>query len=139
MSLKKLLLRDTTYNKWVEDQTEDRIKYRRALDSSTVLNQRHLTLPGSGFRGLTHDRDFHLLEGDTIPVQMMWQTKKFGYVEGNGFQALELPYDGNELSMVIVAKPGCVDPKVSIPKFELSAPKFNLASQYALTFETGRG
>jgi serpin B len=33
---------------------------------------------------------------------MMQQTESFGYVEGEGYQAVELPYDGHELSMVIL-------------------------------------
>jgi serpin B len=33
---------------------------------------------------------------------MMEQTESFGYAEGEGYQAVELPYDGRELSMVIL-------------------------------------
>jgi serpin B len=33
---------------------------------------------------------------------MMSQTKRFGYVQGTGYQAVELPYDGQELSMVVL-------------------------------------
>jgi serpin B len=32
----------------------------------------------------------------------MRQTESFGYAEADGYQALELPYDGSELSMVIL-------------------------------------
>lgn len=35
-------------------------------------------------------------------MPMMRQTESFGYAEGNGYQAVELPYDGRELSMVIL-------------------------------------
>jgi len=35
-------------------------------------------------------------------VPMMRQTAYFGYAEGEGFQAVELPYDGEELAMVIL-------------------------------------
>jgi serpin B len=34
-------------------------------------------------------------------VTMMKQTESFGYTEGEGYQAVELCYDGGELSMVI--------------------------------------
>jgi len=34
-------------------------------------------------------------------VPMMRQTESFGYTEGEGYQAVELLYDGGELSMVI--------------------------------------
>ena len=33
---------------------------------------------------------------------MMSQTEEFGYSEGDGYQTVELPYDGQELSMVIL-------------------------------------
>jgi serpin B len=33
---------------------------------------------------------------------MMKQTESFGYTEGSGYQVVELPYDGRELSMVIL-------------------------------------
>jgi serpin B len=33
---------------------------------------------------------------------MMGQTESFGYTEGDGYQAVELLYDGGELSMVIL-------------------------------------
>jgi serpin B len=33
---------------------------------------------------------------------MMKQTESFGYTDGEGYQAVELPYDGEELSMVIL-------------------------------------
>jgi serpin B len=35
-------------------------------------------------------------------VPMMKQAESFGYAEGEGYQAVELPYDGGELSMVIL-------------------------------------
>jgi serpin B len=33
---------------------------------------------------------------------MMKQTESFGYAEGDDYQAVELPYDGNELSMLVL-------------------------------------
>ena len=33
---------------------------------------------------------------------MMRQTNTFGYAEGDNYQAVELPYDGGELSMVVL-------------------------------------
>jgi len=37
-----------------------------------------------------------------VTVPMMQQTESFRYAEGDGYQAVELPYDGQELSMVIL-------------------------------------
>jgi serpin B len=48
------------------------------------------------------DGPFYLLGGGEVTVPMMRQTESFGYAEGDGYQAVELPYDGGELSMVIL-------------------------------------
>ncbi len=45
---------------------------------------------------------FHLLDGAEVNVPMMQQTEGFGYAGGPDFEAVELPYDGHELSMVIL-------------------------------------
>jgi len=50
---------------------------------------------------LTGDGTFHLLDGTEVTVPMMMQTESLGYAEGDGYQVVELPYDGDELSMVI--------------------------------------
>jgi serpin B len=51
---------------------------------------------------LTEDGPFYLLDGGEVTVPMMRQTESFGYAEGEGYQAVELLYDGRELSMVIL-------------------------------------
>ncbi len=50
----------------------------------------------------TSNADFYLPDGSKVSVPMMRQTESYGYAAGNGYQAVELPYDGNELSMVII-------------------------------------
>lgn len=50
----------------------------------------------------TADGDFSLLNGDTVIVPMMYQTELFNYMKGNNYQVVELPYDGNELSMLLI-------------------------------------
>ena len=50
----------------------------------------------------TSDGVFHLLGGADVTVPMMRETESLGYAEGNGYQAVELPYDGRELSMLIL-------------------------------------
>ena len=35
-------------------------------------------------------------------MPMMSQTENFGYASGEGYLAVELPYDGRELSMIIL-------------------------------------
>jgi serpin B len=51
---------------------------------------------------MTSEGTFHLLDGGEVTVPMMHQTESFGYAEGDGYQAVELKYDGEELSMVIL-------------------------------------
>jgi serpin B len=50
----------------------------------------------------TSDGLFHLMSDIEVTVPMMQQTESFRYAEGDGYQAVELPYDGQELSMVIL-------------------------------------
>jgi serpin B len=50
----------------------------------------------------TTSETFYNLSGSTTTAQMMHQSHSFGYAEGENYQAVELPYDGGELSMVIL-------------------------------------
>jgi serpin B len=96
-------------NQWVSDQTEGRIKDLIPEGSITPLTRLVLTnaiyfnaawaLPFQP--GATADGLFHLLSGTEVTAAMMKQTGSFKYSEGDNYQAIELPYDGQELSMVI--------------------------------------
>lgn len=96
-------------NKWVSDQTEDRIKDLIPQGSITPLTR--LVLTNAIYfnaawlypfdEELTQDNPFHLLEGSQITIPMMSQTEYFRYASGDGYKAVELPYDGEELSMVV--------------------------------------
>ena len=50
---------------------------------------------------LTAPRDFYLPDNKIIQPRMMSQHKKFRYAEGTGFQAVELPYAGGRLEMML--------------------------------------
>ena len=99
-----------TINDWVSDQTEGRIEdlipqgvidalTRLVLTNAIYFNAAWLS-PFS--EDATQDGTFHLLDGGEVVVPMMRQTESFGYAEGEGYQAVELLYDGSELSMVIL-------------------------------------
>jgi len=99
-----------TINNWVADQTEDRIQdlippgvidslTRLVLTNAIYFN----AIWDEPFDPLaTHPEAFYLLNGDEISVPMMRQTEDMGYTEGAGCQAVELMYEGREVSMVIL-------------------------------------
>ena len=99
-----------TINDWVSDQTESRIKdlipqgVINALTRLVLTNAIYFNAAwAEPFEAdLTEDGTFHLLDGGEITAPMMRQTTSFGYAEGEGYQAVELPYDGWELSMVVL-------------------------------------
>ncbi|HJV33843.1 serpin family protein [Geomonas sp.] len=99
-----------TINAWIEDKTKGKIRdviRQGDLDAATRL----VLVNAIYFKGkwasqfnpkLTTKADFSLLDGGKTPVSMMNQTGKFRYAEIEGSQALELPYVGKDLSMVII-------------------------------------
>ena len=99
-----------TINKWVSDQTEERIKDlvpRGAINHLTRLVLTNAIYFNAAWQypfeeDTTSDGLFHLLSGSDVTVPMMRQEESFRYCEGGDYQAVELPYDGQELSMVIL-------------------------------------
>jgi len=99
-----------TINNWVSDQTEGRIEDLIPQGMIDVLTR--LVLTNAIYfnaawqypfdEETTQDDSFFLLDGGKVTVPMMNQTESFGYSEGDDYQAVELPYDGGELSMVIL-------------------------------------
>ena len=51
----------------------------------------------------TRDGTFHTADGRDVQVSMMNQTEEFPCEEGDGYQAVELPYHGEDFSMLILA------------------------------------
>ncbi len=99
-----------TINTWVEKQTNGKIKDLIGpglLDDTTRLVLTNAVY----FRGTwasqfkkdeTQDEPFTLLDGGQVQVPMMNQKARFGYGEIDALQVLEMPYVGQELSMVIL-------------------------------------
>jgi serpin B len=97
-------------NDWVEEQTEGRIV--DLIPQGTISEYTRLVLTNAIYFNAawlhafqeesTHDGTFTLLSGRKISVPMMHQQESLGYFRGEGYQAVELPYDGEELSMVIL-------------------------------------
>ena len=97
-------------NGWVEQQTNDRIKDlipAGMLDRATRLVLANaIYFKGNWARQFKPDHTrpapFHRADGKTVDVPMMSQTADFRMAHTNGFQALELPYEGGDLSMLIL-------------------------------------
>jgi serpin B len=97
-------------NDWVAEATKDRIKDLLPAGSLNELTRLVLTnavylkapwdIPFE--ESLTTDDAFRLPDGSTITVPFMRQSETLGYAEAEAWQAVELPYKGNELSMVIM-------------------------------------
>ena len=101
-----------TINEWVSDKTEGRVRDLLPPGAVGMLTKMVLT-NAIYFKAkwaepfdidLTSDRPFHLLDGQKVDVAMMRKEKDghYGYTRGDGYQAVEIPYDGWELSMVIL-------------------------------------
>ncbi|MCP4541234.1 MAG: serpin family protein [Chloroflexi bacterium] len=99
-----------TINDWVNEQTEDKIKDlipQGAIDPLTRLVLTNAIYFNAAWShpfepSMTEDGTFYPLDGGEVTVPMMRQTESLGYTNGEGYQAVELPYDGWELSMVIL-------------------------------------
>ena len=98
-----------TINTWVEQQTHDKIKdllQPGSLNSATRLVLTNaIYFKGSWTRpfkkGRTQNEDFRVTAEQKAPVSMMHQTAEFKYLEEKDFQALEMPYAGDKLAMVL--------------------------------------
>jgi serpin B len=99
-----------TINEWVEEQTEGRIKDlipQGVVDAATRLVLTNAIYFNAAWQhpfepAATEDGPFFLLNGGPVSVPMMRQTESFGYAASEGFEAIELPYAGQPLSMVIL-------------------------------------
>ncbi len=99
-----------TINNWVTEQTEGRIKDlipKGSIDSLTRLVLTNAIYFNAAWKlpfkpEATINGPFHLINGGDVNVPMMKQTDYFGYAKSDNYMAVELPYDGDELSMVIL-------------------------------------
>jgi serpin B len=97
-------------NGWVDDETAGRIPELvpdGVLTTTTRLvltNALYLNAPWAHpfDPGATSPVPFHRLDGTTTPVPTMHLGADLAYAAGDGWQAVELPYLGDELAMVVV-------------------------------------
>jgi serpin B len=146
-----------TINAWVEEQTKGKIKdllKSAHIDAQTLLILTNAiyfkALWASPFSAQKTSKEFFYASvTDSVTVDMMTQSGRFRYVDEGSFQALELPYKGNALAMVILLPKardglGRLESSLSGLKLEswltrlashrvdLSLPKFKLTAECEL-------
>ncbi len=97
-------------NDWIEDTTRNRIRNlipAGALDALTRLVLTNAIYFKANWaeefsEHQTRPAPFHLAGGDIVEVPLMHQTEDFAYTEGDGWQALEMPYESGALSMLLM-------------------------------------
>jgi serpin B len=100
-----------TINKWVEDKTKEKIK--DLIPPNCVSHATRLVLVNAVyFKGLwevpfdkkrTKDEPFHLTAGleAKVPLMARASAETMPYLQGEGFQAVELAYKGKGVSMLV--------------------------------------
>ncbi|XP_027583672.1 serpin B6-like isoform X2 [Pipra filicauda] len=115
-------------NGWVEERTEGKIQNLLAegvLDSLTRL----VLVNAIYFKGnwekqfnkeRTAERPFQINKNETKPVQMMFKKDRFNmtYIGDLQTKILELPYVGNELSMIILLPDAIQDGSTGLERLE---------------------
>ncbi|CAN5701607.1 serpin family protein [soil metagenome] len=97
-------------NRWVSEQTEERIPELLGpgtIDSATrltLVNAIYLKAPWMQpfYEDATKPAPFHRLDGSSVDVPMMSGLAYHAYAAGDGWQAVELPYAGEELAMLLI-------------------------------------
>ena len=97
-------------NDWASDETEARIKdliSPGAIEPTTRLVLANAIYFNAAWQlpfdpKATASGPFHPLGGGYLEAPMMRQEGRLGYARGNGYQAVELLYDGGEMAMAIL-------------------------------------
>ena len=149
-----------TINAWVEDKTSGRIK--DLLAPGAIRGSTRLVLTNAVyFKGKwaaefkkesTEDRPFHAAPGKTLQAPLMTQLRGFGYMETSAFQALEMPYLGEDVSLVALLprrRYGLAELEKALTadvlqdwlgrlqtrEVEVHIPRFKLAGEFSLARE----
>jgi serpin B len=97
-------------NDWAAEKTRNQIK--EVISPDDITPQTRLILANSiYFKGAweqafkterTRKESFHVAPDQTVDVDMMHQSAKFGYSHQDGVRVLVMPYRGEQWSMVVV-------------------------------------
>ena len=124
-------------NQWVENKTNDLIQDLIKPDDITPYITKLILTNAIYFKGTweiqfdkenTTDRPFTLSSGNTIdiPTMLLIDTEDFfNYTETDEFQMLELPYTGNNISMIIILPKEDNDPSTIINSISDSDESYN--------------
>jgi serpin B len=147
-----------TINTWVEEQTREKIK--DLLKPGQVSPQTRLILTNAIYfkafwatpfsNEQTQPADFHVSPRDQVRVAMMHRIDRFRYLDESAFQAIELPYKGETLGLMIVL-PKAIDgltplessltperletwtKRLATRRVQVSIPKFKLTDEFELS------
>lgn len=123
-------------NEWAAEQTADRIrKVFEELPEDTALVLANAVYLKAEWQSQfsendTVDEDFTKLDGSTTTAKMMHQQANLGYALGDGWQAVELPYAGDELVMRVIVPTGDVRPVELLKPATLAAVDDGMRSDY---------
>ena len=97
-------------NRWVEGETRQKIK--DLLPDGSIDSMTRMVLTNAiYFKGdwatqfdvkRTHELPFKLASGKSLKTPMMFQKGNFGFFQDEEIQALEMPYKGEKVSMVVL-------------------------------------
>jgi serpin B len=106
----------TAINRWVSDQTDERItqllrrgsikQYTRFVLTSAASLQAPWKVPFDA--SMTRSAPFYRSDGSVVqvPTMRVREERALRYAKGDRWQAVELPYLGDELSMLVVMPTG---------------------------------
>lgn len=145
-------------NEWVAEQTNQMIP--NLLGPGTIGSDTRVVLTNTIYfiaswvrefeESQTRDEPFTLPDGSQVMVPMMNQTDRFGYVLGDGFQMVAMPYVGGQISLyAIVPDEGTfaefeasltgerfaeiINAERTFKEVELAFPKFKVESSFSVT------
>lgn len=145
----------STINQWVENKTANKIK-DLIHDGDLSADTRLVLTNAIYFKGdwaakfkkdATKPEPFTVVSGKTVSVPMMAQTAHFPYAENDDLQVIELPYAGDDLSMLVLLPKKGIDKldaslslaqlqelkkKLRDEKVAVALPKFKFETRYYL-------
>ena len=144
-------------NDWVAQQTAQKIKDlipQGSIDPLTRLVLSNAIYFKAGWMNMfdakrTVPGNFNTLDGKQVNAPMMNQQASFNYYDGGAYQAVELPYAGNKLSMLVLmpgagqfasfekslnlAQVDSIRKNLSEASVQLTFPKFKVESSFSLS------